>query len=73
MGKNNSSNSGLIFRDHGGCETFAKYFSSTESAQNFHIQEKYPSGMKGEIKIFLDGGKQVGFVSSSPTQKEYLI
>ena len=73
MGKNSSSNSGLIFRNHGGCETFAKYFSSTKRAQNFYIQEKYPSGMKGEIKIFLDGGKQIEFVSSSPTQKEYLI
>ena len=29
--------------------------------------------MKGEIKIFLDAGKQIEFVSSSPTQKEYLI
>jgi len=29
--------------------------------------------MKEEIKIFLDGGKQIEFVSSSPIQKEFLI
>lgn len=72
MGRNSSNNSGLIIRNRGGYEAFAKYFSSTERARKFYIQEKYPSGMKEEIKIFLDGRKQIEFVSSSPTQKEYL-
>ena len=73
MGRNSSNNSGLIIRNHWGYEAFAKYFSSTERGQKFYIQEKYPSGMKEGIKIFLDGGKQIEFVSSSPIQKEFLI
>lgn len=69
MGRNSSNNSGLIIRNRGGYEAFAKYFLKYRKSSKFYIQEKYPSGMKEEIKIFLDGRKQIEFVSSSPYPK----